>query len=617
MSRARVISLLLLPAIALIAAATAYAAFRSSTSNTGSSAASGTVYLSDNDSGAAMFSMSNSSLGATASSCMRETFGGSLASNVRHYGSTTGTLGQYLTLKVTRGSGASTFGSSCTGFTADSTDYAGHGAGVIYNGHLSDYPTSYTAGVVDPADGVAGTYSSTVSATSGLVNYYRLGDSPTTYSSDTFTGTAGTSLQSHTGEVGATWTVFASSSTAVLTDANRVRRNTTTPTQYYASATPSSANYTVEGDVTVKSLISGDAANVIGRQDTSNTNGTYYAARYLSGDWELLKLVNGTVTVLDTSPVTLTSGQTYNLQLSMNGSSIALYVDGTLKASATDSAITAAGKAGIRMGTSANPTAPTNTTGLHMDNFVVTPIAQTADDSQGTNDGTYTNGVTEGASGALPGDSDTAATFDGVDDYVSLTRQISDNFSIELWFKSTQGLNTAAQWWGNAGLVDADTGSTTNDFGLSLRSDGKIAAGTGNPDTSITSSSSGYDDGNWHHVVFTRTKSTGALNLYVDGSSAASGTSSNTASLTATATIHVGKIQSGTNYFDGSIDELALYSAALTSTQVAEHYAATVSPEAWTTSETHDYKFQVTVDNNPSAVGLSGTASFISEARNT
>jgi len=45
----------------------------------------------------------------------------------------------------------------------------------------------------------------------------------------------------------------------------------------------------------------------------------------------------------------------------------------------------------------------------------------TAVDSSGNSqDGTYTGGVTLGASGAIQGDADTAATFDGTDDYVSL-----------------------------------------------------------------------------------------------------------------------------------------------------------------------------------------------------
>ena len=44
-------------------------------------------------------------------------------------------------------------GICCTNFTADSTNYIGSGAGVIYAGLLSAYPTTYGAGIVDPTSG--------------------------------------------------------------------------------------------------------------------------------------------------------------------------------------------------------------------------------------------------------------------------------------------------------------------------------------------------------------------------------------------------------------------------------------------------------------------------------
>jgi hypothetical protein len=41
------------------------------------------------------------------------------------------------------------------------------------------------------------------------------------------------------------------------------------------------------------------------------------------------------------------------------------------------------------------------------------------------------------------------------------------------------------------------------------------------------------------------------------------------------------------------------------------------SPETWTTSETHVYKLQITLQNNPSAQGKTATQTFTWEARNT
>ena len=238
----------------------------------------------------------------------------------------------------------------------------------------------------------------------------------------------------------------------------------------------------------------------------------------------------------------------------------------------------------------------------------------TATDSKGTNSGTYVNGPTLGVAGAPGGDSDTAATFDGVNDHVTAARQIADDFSIELWFKSTQGIGTNPQWSQGAGLVDADVAGTSNDFGVSLRSDGRVVAGVGNPDTSVVSTAGGYDDGAWHHVAFTRRKTTGAMNLYVDGTSAGSATG-NTLTLSAPANINLGRLASAANYFAGSLDEVATYNVALSAATVAAHKAAVgTTPETWTAGETHDYRFRVSLDSDPAAGGRSSTAGFTWEA---
>lgn len=42
----------------------------------------------------------------------------------------------------------------------------------------------------------------------------------------------------------------------------------------------------------------------------------------------------------------------------------------------------------------------------------------------------------------------------------------------------------------------------------------------------------------------------------------------------------------------------------------------TGSPEVWTTNESHVYRFDVTLQNNNSAQGLSATQTFVWEARN-
>lgn len=195
-----------------------------------------------------------------------------------------------------------------------------------------------------------------------------------------------------------------------------------------------------------------------------------------------------------------------------------------------------------------------------------TPIV----DSQGGNNGTSVTPPSLGGAGAIAADTNTSASFDGANDYIRTSRTISDDFSIEFWFKSTQGFGTSAQWWTGAGLVDAEVPGVANDFGVSLSSDGRVMAGVGNPDTTA-SSSGGFNDNQWHHVVMTRTRATGAVVLYVDGVQRSTVTG-NTLSLTGPANIDFGRLQAGVNYYQGSLDEVALYNTALTAAQVKSHF---------------------------------------------
>jgi hypothetical protein len=140
-------------AAALLGAGT-WSAFSGTTSNSGDSFAAGTVTITDDDSGAAMLALSDVRPTATDTSCIAVTYEGSLPASVRLYGTTTGTgFDPYIDVQVTRGTIASPSFDLCTGFTADSTDYIGAGAGVVYNGTLQGFPDSYSSGLVDPTSG--------------------------------------------------------------------------------------------------------------------------------------------------------------------------------------------------------------------------------------------------------------------------------------------------------------------------------------------------------------------------------------------------------------------------------------------------------------------------------
>lgn len=181
---------------------------------------------------------------------------------------------------------------------------------------------------------------------------------------DTFTNTNISDLASHTGETGATWTEHPTASTTIQIASNRAAPNGSNGV-YTASGAPTAADYDVSADVYVASTTSA-ASGVIGRADA--TAATWYHARYngATGNWELYKYVSGTTTLLGSYSQTLTVGNSYNVKLSMRGTSLTVYVDGVARITTTDSAITAAGKAGMRTNNGSQ------TVGYHLDNFTAT-----------------------------------------------------------------------------------------------------------------------------------------------------------------------------------------------------------------------------------------------------
>jgi len=140
-------------AVATLAVGFTAASFMDSTSNAGSSFATGTVSITDNDAGAFMLALSSATPGNSDTSCITVTYTGSLDSSVRLYATVTGTLAPHLQLTVSRGTDPSPSFDACTNFTPDGADYIGSGPGIVYSGLLSAYPTTYGAGIVDPTSG--------------------------------------------------------------------------------------------------------------------------------------------------------------------------------------------------------------------------------------------------------------------------------------------------------------------------------------------------------------------------------------------------------------------------------------------------------------------------------
>ena len=187
--------------------------------------------------------------------------------------------------------------------------------------------------------------------------------------------------------------------------------------------------------------------------------------------------------------------------------------------------------------------------------------------------GSYVGSITYSVPGAVAGG--TAVHLSPTVGYIAVPRLVSDDFSIEFWFKDAAPVEDGhTQWWQGAALVDGDVSGVSNDYGISIDGSGHLMAGVGNPDTTIRATAANYGDGAWHHVVFTRSMSTGAIALYVDGALQASNPGTgNTVPLNAAPILTLGEYSTGTGGSAATIDELAQYPTVLTPAQVAAHYA--------------------------------------------
>jgi hypothetical protein len=235
----------------------------------------------------------------------------------------------------------------------------------------------------------------------------------------------------------------------------------------------------------------------------------------------------------------------------------------------------------------------------------------------------------QGVTGYVPGQVDNyAINFSGGDDsYVTIPNPVGNDFSISFWMKTTMTGGTG-QWWAGSGLVDGDVPDATNDFGVALVGS-NVGFGIGNPDTTITSTTA-VNDGDWHHVVATRSGAIGLIKLYVDGALQASGTAATaTRSTPVTLTIgcsHSAVESSGSgNYFNGSIDEVRIYNEVVSAATVTQLYSRgqTLVAEYLFAGNAHDssgFGNNGTINNNvtfvagnvdPLAAQFDGLSSYI------
>ncbi len=173
------------------------------------------------------------------------------------------------------------------------------------------------------------------------------------------------------------------------------------------------------------------------------------------------------------------------------------------------------------------------------------------------------------ANGALaittvPTPTNNALAFDGVNDEVRTAAQApafgTGNFTLEAWVRTTSTSGTILAIGSNGG---------GNDYWLGVRNGFAAISASGTENLSTTA----VNDGKWHHLAGVR--GAGQLTLYVDGTAVR--TIANSLSASPTGVLGIGSFGDGSFFWQGSLDEVRLYNAALTQAQVQADMYSTAS----------------------------------------
>ena len=182
-------------------------------------------------------------------------------------------------------------------------------------------------------------------------------------------------------------------------------------------------------------------------------------------------------------------------------------------------------------------------------------------DELATSHGTYAGGHTLGVADALANDPNTAVDFDGLSGRVSVpdaaALQMSTSVSVEAWVRPDTV--TGSRWIVNKG----------NQYRLYIF-DGNTYFGIRTPTgTDVNLTTTLVTSGTWQHLVGTFDGTT--MVLYRNGDSVAQASLTDTIQ-TGTLPLFIGAFDDTSSFFDGGIDEVAVYGQALSPAQVLTHY---------------------------------------------
>jgi hypothetical protein len=196
--------------------------------------------------------------------------------------------------------------------------------------------------------------------------------------------------------------------------------------------------------------------------------------------------------------------------------------------------------------------------------------ATATDSSVNANHGTY-NGVVLGAA-AASSQLGTAGRFNGGQNVripdIAAYDMGTGNFSVELWYRTSMA---------NRGDILTYKG-TGGDLGVQHNQNGDGVKDLRLYHTAVNIDAGHQDLNAWHHVVISRSgTAANQTRIYVDGRLAVTGTDDKTLNIANDILIgsnHTGDPTNANTFFNGYVDEVAIYNTALSADAARTHYLA-------------------------------------------
>lgn len=193
------------------------------------------------------------------------------------------------------------------------------------------------------------------------------------------------------------------------------------------------------------------------------------------------------------------------------------------------------------------------------------------DTSPDDTNGTVSGGVTWGATSPVaPG---TGVSLNGSDGLIATTEPVSSPqvYSTEIWFNTTTTAGGKLIGFGNQPIGP----SANYDRHIYMSPEGNLHFGIWDGSMYTISTPGTYNDGQWHHAV--GTQGPDGIKFYVDGQLI--GTDAHNFAHTYNGYWRVGGDNTwlGAPYFNGTVDEVAVYGQELSLTQVRTHYRASAA----------------------------------------